>query len=343
MNKRNFYNQQDAGKVFLWALLLPQLMSLVFALVFASIYKTPEQMQQSIFYVFVACTLAQICFAFVLFYYNKKNKINFKIATEFNPNISLKNGILCAVISIVAVFGFVNFIGVFDNLFAWLGINTASVSVPNNTFGWFLFNVIFLAIIPAVLEEFIFRGIIFNGLKKHGFWYASLISALMFALVHLSVQQFVFPIIMGIVFAMVLKKTGSLMCSIIVHLCNNFIVVLISYISNFTGRQIASFDTSTVWGIILAIVIAVVAAVSIWLIIKYLLKPCKNDVNLVEQSEEKDVAGQSVEQESVELNQVDEQKELTNNVKNRQNGYVIVALLAGVILWLIVVIGGVIA
>lgn len=330
MNKRLVYNQEDSAKVFLWVLLLPQLVSLLFACIFASIYETQEQMQQSIFYVVVACTLAQACFAFVLFYYNKKHNISIKVATNFNFKVSLKNGILCALISIIAVFGFVNLVGVFDQLFAWLGISSTSVNVPNNTFGWFLFNVVFLAIIPAILEEFIFRGIVFNGLKKRGVWFASLISALMFAMVHLSISQFVYPIIMGIVFALVFNKTGSLIYSIIVHLCNNFIVVLISYISNFTGRPLAELNTSSALGIVLSVIIAVVASVLIWLIVKFALKPTKSEnSNIV-----------NVEHNVVEIEHENEQNKLITPNQNRQNIYTTVALVSGAVLWLIVVIGG---
>ena len=74
MDKRNFYTEQDSGKVFLWAMLLPQIISLVFACIFACFYKTQAEMQSSILYIFVACILAQACFAFILFYYNKKIK-----------------------------------------------------------------------------------------------------------------------------------------------------------------------------------------------------------------------------------------------------------------------------
>ena len=109
MEKRNFYNEQDSAKVFLWAMLLPQIISLIFACIFACFFKTTEEMQSSIIYIFFACALAQACFAYILYNYNKKNKIFIKQATKFDTNINLKNVVVCMMISIIAVFGFVNF------------------------------------------------------------------------------------------------------------------------------------------------------------------------------------------------------------------------------------------
>ena len=319
MDKRNFYTEHDSGKVFLWAILLPQIISLIFACIFASVYKTQEEMQSSIFYILVACVLAQACFAFILYYYNKKNKICIKQATKLNININLKNVLVCMLISIIAVFGFVNLVSAANNFFAWIGFNLGGVEVPNHNFWWFLFNVVFLVALPAIFEEFIFRGIIFNGLRGKGFWFACIISAVMFAVMHLSIEQFVFPIIMGVVFALILEKTGSIVYTIITHFCNNFIVVLISYISNFTGRDIASFNTNSVTGALIALLIAAIAGTVIWLLIKYLLKP-----NM--QTNEQKIVLQS-----------------TNLTQQNTNfihkNFVLISLISGIVLWLVVVVG----
>ena len=319
MDKKRFYTEQDSGKVFLWAMLLPQIISLVFACIFACIYKTQEEMQGSIFYIFVASILAQACFAFILYYYNKKNKICIKQATKFNTNINLKNVLVCMLISIIAVFGFVNLVSAANNFFVWIGFKLNGIAVPNNTFLWFLFNVVFLAALPAVFEELIFRGMIFNGLRNKGFWFACLISAIMFAVMHLSIEQFVFPVIMGIVFSLILEKTGSIVYTIITHFCNNFIVVLISYISNFTGRDIASFNTNSIVGALIALAVAVVSGVIIWLLIKFLLKS-----NV-----------QTNEQEIV-LEPAKPNYQYTSFI---QKNFVLSSLIIGIVLWIIVVIG----
>ena len=181
-----------------------------------------------------------------------------------------------------------------------------------------MFNVVFLAALPAIFEEFIFRGIIFNGLRSKGFWFASIISAVMFAVMHLSIEQFVFPIIMGVVFTLILEKTGSLVYTILTHFCNNFIVVLISYISNFTGRDIATFNTNSVLGALVALAIAIVAGIIIWLIVKYLLKPTT-------QTKQTEI--------------ILEPNKTIQNTNVLQKNFLLISLLSGIILWLVVVVG----
>ena len=60
MEKRNYYTQTDACKTFLWALLVPQGLSLLVALIFSFFYKTPEELSSSQVYLFIATIIAQV-------------------------------------------------------------------------------------------------------------------------------------------------------------------------------------------------------------------------------------------------------------------------------------------
>lgn len=327
MEKRNYYTQTDACKTFLWALLVPQGLSLLVALIFSFFYKTPEELSSSQVYLFIATIIAQVAFALVVFLYNKKNNVNFIKATKLNfSKISTKNILVCILISIIAVFGLYNFINMFGKIFTKLGFVSSSLSLPNNTFYWFIINVVLLAIVPAFFEEVIFRGMIFNGLRKSGFLFAGLISALMFTLVHMSIHQMIFPFIMGVVFALILEKTGSLLYTMLTHFCNNFVVLLITYISNTIGKDFLYIDVKTFPVALLVTFIAVVALVVIWLLVKYVL------VNNNEQKSDRNL-------EKTNLLQEDYTNDLTNDTKKRQYyKYLIGAISSGVLLWLVYVI-----
>lgn len=327
MEKRNFYTQTDACKTFLWALLVPQVLALLIAIIFSYFYKTSEELSASLVYLFVATIVAQLAFALVIFLYNKKNNINFIKATNLKTkNLSAKNILICVCISMIAVFGLYNFINMFGKVFIKLGFPSLGVSLPNNTIYWFIINVVLLAIVPAFFEELIFRGMIFNGLRKSGFWFASLISALMFTLVHMSIHQMIFPFIMGVVFALILEKTGSLFYTIITHFCNNFIVLLITYISNISGKDFLYIDVKTFPMALLVTFIALVALAIIWLLIKFVL------TNKNEQETNKKA-------ENLNILQEDDANDLTNVDKKRQYyKYLIGAIASGVIIWLVYVI-----
>ena len=71
-------------------------------------------------------------------------------------------------------------------------------------------------------EEFVFRGVIFNGYKRSSsiFW-AVICSALLFGLMHLNFNQAVYAFALGIMFALLVEATGSLWSSVIAHMLFN--------------------------------------------------------------------------------------------------------------------------
>ena len=83
-----------------------------------------------------------------------------------------------------------------------------------------------LALIAAPLfEEFIFRGLIFGGLRRSfGLWSATLASAALFAIVHPAVS--IIPVfVLGACAALVYERSRSLLAPMIVHAVYNACVV----------------------------------------------------------------------------------------------------------------------
>lgn len=90
--------------------------------------------------------------------------------------------------------------------------------------------VICFAVVPAIVEEFIFRGIILEEYLKEGTRAAVLISSIYFALLHFSLGSVLYGFFFGIIFALVRIGTGNLSYTIIMHCLFNLINVLLSYI-----------------------------------------------------------------------------------------------------------------
>lgn len=86
-----------------------------------------------------------------------------------------------------------------------------------------------MVIAPAICEELLFRGIIFKGLQKHGKVLSITISALMFSLFHMSISQTVYPILMGMLLAVIMYYENNIYYCIAVHLTNNFLSLTLSY------------------------------------------------------------------------------------------------------------------
>lgn len=91
-------------------------------------------------------------------------------------------------------------------------------------------TVLFVVVVAPVFEEMLFRGFLFNGLRRTlGLYGAALASGLLFAVIHVSSFDLVGLIvpftIIGALFALLVAKTGSLWNAILVHATFNAISV----------------------------------------------------------------------------------------------------------------------
>ena len=89
-----------------------------------------------------------------------------------------------------------------------------------------LMTFISIAIVPALSEEFLFRGCVLSNLLPYGKNTAILFSALLFALMHGNFAQFFYTFIAGIVLGAVYVKTDSIWAPTFIHLFNNFYSVI---------------------------------------------------------------------------------------------------------------------
>lgn len=94
-----------------------------------------------------------------------------------------------------------------------------------------LLNLFVLAMLPALLEEFVFRGCVLGALRKYGDWFAIVISALLFGLIHGGITQSVFAVIVGFVLGYITVSTGNIWLAIIIHFCNNALSVVLEYVT----------------------------------------------------------------------------------------------------------------
>jgi len=93
---------------------------------------------------------------------------------------------------------------------------------------YIIISVVSVGIIPAFIEEMLFRGVILNGFKENYSRKKAIIaSSLLFGIVHLNPWQFVTAFILGMISAWVCLKMKSLTLSIYMHLFNNIAAVFV--------------------------------------------------------------------------------------------------------------------
>lgn len=105
-----------------------------------------------------------------------------------------------------------------DAMFAYLG--------PLLTF-------IIIAVVVPIYEEFLFRGIILSACEKYvGFWPGNVIQAVIFAVIHNSLELMPFYLIFGIVAGVLRQNSQSLMAPIYMHVLNNALAIFAIGISS---------------------------------------------------------------------------------------------------------------
>jgi membrane protease YdiL (CAAX protease family) len=91
--------------------------------------------------------------------------------------------------------------------------------------------IIVIGIIPAIGEEWVFRGIIqnqLNGILRNK-WTAWIIASIVFSAIHLQFQGFIPRLLLGLALGFIYMRTGNLWHSILLHFFNNGIQVLGAY------------------------------------------------------------------------------------------------------------------
>ena len=101
-------------------------------------------------------------------------------------------------------------------------------------------TIIFAGILSPIIEEVLFRGVMLNKLRTYGDKIAIITTALLFGLFHQNFSQFFYAVGLGIVFAYVTLKTGTIKYSIGLHIMINMMgsVIGTSALSNITATMI---------------------------------------------------------------------------------------------------------
>ncbi len=144
----------------------------------------------------------------------------------------------------IGISAFANIITNFlTNLFNAFGLPVAppDFDTPKGVLG-FIVSFLAIAITPALIEEFAFRGVVLGSLKKHGKGFAIGVSAILFGMMHGNLSQLPFAFILGIAIGFAVVKTDSIWTGVIIHFINNGVSVILDGIMSKTeSTQIIVF------------------------------------------------------------------------------------------------------
>jgi len=116
------------------------------------------------------------------------------------------------------------------------------------TWGGFMVNLLMIAVLAAIGEELIFRGILVKLFRE---WtgnvhLAVIIPALLFSALHLQFYGFFGRLVLGIILGYLFVWSGSLWVPIVIHFLNNAMAVIVSFLDQrgLIGTDLETFGTS---------------------------------------------------------------------------------------------------
>lgn len=220
-------NKNSINKIYLIYFISMFLFVLIRILVAENLLRfTNNSVLQSIIFSTITQIILMLILPLFLYYLliKEKPKAVFKLCNFKKPKLDI---VLISLLFGLAVFVFNIVISSFFNgVLGFWGYRSAVVHTPADyTALKFIVDILLVAILPAVCEEFMHRGIILQGSKNLGYKKAIFYSAILFGLIHLNIEQFFYAAILGVVLAIITIATKNIWPAIIVHFVNNAIVV----------------------------------------------------------------------------------------------------------------------
>lgn len=165
----------------------------------------------------------------------KKTKTN---PLSFINNSQKKRGaavwIATAMITFGVIFGLSEVNEYFVEFLISVGFKVTTATLPQKTALNVILTLLFVCVLPSILEETLFRGVITFGLRGGGEVFSVLLSATMFSLFHMQPSQTIYQFIFGSLFALIALRSNDVLPTIVSHFINNAFIVLNYYFFNIT-------------------------------------------------------------------------------------------------------------
>lgn len=121
-----------------------------------------------------------------------------------------------------------SWLNVVSQLFAKNTTSGAIYDITQNVPMWL--GVLIIGCLPGFVEETLYRGIMYTAFRKRSVLTGILVSALCFGLMHMNFNQMMYAVYLGVIFALVVEATGSVVSTMVLHMLFNAINTAYVYI-----------------------------------------------------------------------------------------------------------------
>ncbi len=235
-----------------------------------------------IWFTYTTMVINQGALVLSVFAYGEVTKKPLLRTSRINRKLSPIQGLI---LPLVAVFGIMAFLPIANGFVMLVELITGAPVENGISIGtqWWeiMLSIVFIAVLPAIGEELLFRGAVARGLKRKSYLFGIVISAFLFSMFHGSAAQTVHQFLIGMVFAYVYFVSGSLLASMVLHFCNNALAIFFEVILAETGADAigASLSTGAVVGIYIAM--TGVGLVGLYFLLRWFMAESKKQANIV--------------------------------------------------------------
>lgn len=227
-------------------------------------------------YLYISYLVSPVAISLSVFGVLKFRKISFKsiVPVKCSPKYFLIAALL--IYGLVFALSWVNGVSVkFFELFGYKQREAGSY-LPDLSGGKVVLALLVIAVLPALFEELLFRGIILNSCENGaGTVRTVFIVGFCFSLFHASPEQTVYQFITGCAFAFIALRSGSILPSVLMHFINNALIVIFAACGLFDEAGNLIISTGGNIALIVTSAIALIGAL-VWLILdKPPVKKCE--------------------------------------------------------------------
>ena len=149
------------------------------------------------------------------------------------------------------------------NMVSMIFVENAMIKVMPDVLAMGLIpGLLLMAFLPAMVEETIFRGMVYNTYSKRRPIIGILLSALLFGLMHMNFNQLPYALYLGIIMALVMEACDSIVAPMIVHFTMNATSSTLAFLTKDSLEEAAG-ASSDLFPTLMAGVIAVYAVLAL--------------------------------------------------------------------------------
>ncbi|MBE3578727.1 MAG: CPBP family intramembrane metalloprotease [Caldanaerobacter subterraneus] len=212
-------NEKDVGKLYFLVMVL--FITLGYLIQKASLY--------------IGILITEITFVLIpVIVYLLIKRYDVKYVLRLNP---LKSKfVLLLVLIAIASWGVSGFLAILTNYFlSKLGKVPVMQIPPAQDLNELIIQLIIFGLVAACCEEIFMRGLVMRSFEMRGSIKSVVITAILFAMLHLNVQNFLSILFLGTILGYVVYRTDSIFAGMIVHFTNNAISTILSYFISQSG------------------------------------------------------------------------------------------------------------